>query len=84
MAEKTNVGVDFLKLDEVRLLEVGTPQHSACSESFWQRAGTGRDRPGRLGMPLFAYQSLYLANQSDLPSIFHILIFWQIFFALPV
>ena len=33
IAEKTNVGVDFLKLDEVRLLEVGTPQHSACSES---------------------------------------------------
>ena len=61
-AEKTNVGVDFLKLDEVRLLEVGTPQHSACSESFWPQASTGRDRFGRLGIARFAYQSLYLAS----------------------
>ena len=62
IAEKTNVGVDFLKLDEVRLLEVGTPQHSACSESFWRRASIGRDRFGRLGIAWFAYQGLYLAS----------------------
>ena len=33
IAEKTNVGVDFLKLDEDRLLAEGPPPHSACSES---------------------------------------------------